>query len=239
MKIDDNLPDHPKLWKMEKRRESALFLFIFALCYSSRNLTDGEVPCGVLEGATRGGKQTCAAMVEAGLLEEKGSSYVVHDYLEWNRSKDEIENIKSKKRSAGQAGGQASARRRACATVQAKSNPDTDTDTDTDIRPKPSCPKPAKTACLDGFDSWWDEYPRKEGKGAARKAYATALKKSDAQSLFAGLTRSARAWADEGRTRRLIPLPTTWLNQERWTDDYTPAQSDEDAYLAAKYGGAS
>lgn len=133
MKIDDNLPDHPKLWKMEKRRESALFLFIFALCYSSRNLTDGEVPCGVLESAARGGKQTCAAMIEAGLLEQKGSSYVVHDYLEWNRSKEEI-------LAEREAARQRASRKKFARSSPEVRKPDTDTDTDRE-KPTPQTPQ--------------------------------------------------------------------------------------------------
>ena len=228
VKIDDNLTDHPKLWKLGNRRESATFLFIFALCYSSRNLTDGVVPHAVLESACRGAKQTCAAMAEAGLLEDNGCSYVVHDYLEWNRSKADV----MAEREAARV--RASRKKFARSSPEVR-KPDTDTDTDTEERPKNSCPKPAKPASLDGFEEWWEKYPRKQGKGAARTAYATALKKSDAASLIAGAERYQQSrTVKEG----FICLPATWLNQERWDDDCSTSMSEDDAYLEAKYGGA-
>ena len=64
------------------------------------------------------------------------------------------------------------------------------------------------------FDQWWGWYPHQVGKGAARKAFETAIKKTDLQTLIAGVQQyqatkpSDQKWCN----------PTTWLNQERWTD---------------------
>lgn len=62
------------------------------------------------------------------------------------------------------------------------------------------------------FEIWWQAYPRKEGKGAARKAYGAAVKKVDSLTLRTALM---RPWPEEAR---FIPHPATWLNQERWAD---------------------
>jgi uncharacterized protein YdaU (DUF1376 family) len=83
------------------------------------------------------------------------------------------------------------------------------------------------------FDLWWEGYPEKVGKGAARKAFVKALTKTSLDQLTAGIDRYKahkpidRPWCN----------PATWLNQERWTDAYsnghdnipiTPAMSDSE-----------
>lgn len=87
---------------------------------------------------------------------------------------------------------------------------------------KDLCPSP------DGadFNIWWMRYPRKVGKGKARKAYAAARKKADAATLLAGIDRYEilkPAYADWAH-------PQTWLNGERWLDeaDAKPAGSQMD-----------
>ena len=67
----------------------------------------------------------------------------------------------------------------------------------------------------EGFDYFWLIYPHKVGKGAARKAFNSAIKKTDHQTLIRGVegyraTKPPdRSWCN----------PATWLNQERWTDE--------------------
>lgn len=72
-----------------------------------------------------------------------------------------------------------------------------------------------------GFEAFWAEVPRKIGKGAARKAYASALRKTDAETLLEAMRRFAASQA--GKDAQFIPHPSTWLNAERWTDEDRPA----------------
>jgi hypothetical protein len=81
----------------------------------------------------------------------------------------------------------------------------------------------AKPPADDGaFELFWNAYPRHVAKGGARKAYAAALKKASAADILAGAQRYAtdRASQDPKYTR----YPTTWLNQECWTDEPAPAR---------------
>ena len=78
-----------------------------------------------------------------------------------------------------------------------------------------STPAPAVAA----FDAFWAEYPRKEGKGAARKAWLKAVKTSEADAIQTGLQAQLPKFA--ATDRKFIPMPATWLNQERWTDEIT------------------
>lgn len=68
----------------------------------------------------------------------------------------------------------------------------------------------------DAFEAWWPHYPHKVGKGAARKAFAKAIKKVTLAELIEGVERYKRAkpaWQNWCH-------PSTWLNQERWNDEY-------------------
>lgn len=67
------------------------------------------------------------------------------------------------------------------------------------------------------FDEAWSAYPRKIGKGAARYAYAKAAKKISPEALNAAVV--AYSMSAEGRDKKFLPHFSTWLNQERWTDE--------------------
>jgi hypothetical protein len=64
------------------------------------------------------------------------------------------------------------------------------------------------------FDRWWAAYPRKVGKGAAVRAYASAVRKVPPDTLLSALT----AYRFDSR-EQFIPHPATWLNGERWLDE--------------------
>ena len=65
----------------------------------------------------------------------------------------------------------------------------------------------------DEFDQeFWPAYPKKVGKGQARKAFKAARKKSDLQTLLDGIA------GIDASEPRYIPHPATWLNGERWLD---------------------
>jgi hypothetical protein len=73
---------------------------------------------------------------------------------------------------------------------------------------------------LDPFGSFWASYPRKVGKAAAAKAFASACKRAPATDIIDGARRMA---ADPNLpAARYIPHPTTWLNRDGWGDDPYP-----------------
>lgn len=70
------------------------------------------------------------------------------------------------------------------------------------------------------FDLFWDVYPRKQGKGKARESFLAALKEHGREKILDG----ARRFASDPNLPdpKFIPLPATWLNQERWDDGPLP-----------------
>jgi len=67
------------------------------------------------------------------------------------------------------------------------------------------------------FDQFWRVYPRREAKGAARKAYERARKTITAEIIVEGAIRYARERAHEDP--KYTKHPATWLNGECWGDE--------------------
>ena len=84
--------------------------------------------------------------------------------------------------------------------------------------PKVSDDSDTKTERL--FLDWYAEYPRKDAKGQARKAFKAALKKADMDSLVRGRDLYVAKLKMDGTERKYIKLPSSWLNGECWDDDY-------------------
>ena len=62
------------------------------------------------------------------------------------------------------------------------------------------------------FSDFWQQYPKRVGKGAARKSYLKAVQKVSHAKIMEGLSRYS---PDPNFTCN----PSTWLNQERWDDE--------------------
>jgi hypothetical protein len=69
------------------------------------------------------------------------------------------------------------------------------------------------------FEEFWQVYPRKVGKGQARVAFKTALRKATKDELVS----AASTYAESVRSteQNFIPHASTWLNGERWLDQTT------------------
>ena len=69
------------------------------------------------------------------------------------------------------------------------------------------------------FNDFWALYPRRVAKKAARIAWDRIPSKQH-QIILESLFEWARIW--NGRDLDYIPHPATWLNGERWEDDFPP-----------------
>ncbi len=68
-------------------------------------------------------------------------------------------------------------------------------------------------------------FPRKTAKGLARKAWEVAVAKTNPDVIISKA--AFYAASVEGKDKKFIPHPATWLNQERW-DDEVFAQADSE-----------
>jgi hypothetical protein len=145
-------------------------------------------------------KTTKALFIEKGVIND------AWDVLNWNKrqfiSDSSAERVRRHR----------AKNKKACnVTVTA---PDTDTDTET-------TPKRVD----DKFESFWKTYPRKQGKGAAEKAWKKAHVNGEFDSLLAALERQkcSDQWRKDGG--QFVPNPATWINQRRWEDELSGSQA--------------
>ena len=96
---------------------------------------------------------------------------------------------------------------------------DTEADTDTETDKKKKDIHQPKVDGDSDFNEFWKIYPRKIGKGQARKAFKAALKKTTLEVILAGVETMK---ADPLLESEFTPHPATWLNGERWLDDPQP-----------------
>lgn len=87
----------------------------------------------------------------------------------------------------------------------------------------------------DQFERWWECYPRKVAKGNARKAFAKAIKLASMEELLDGVTRyvaNKPGYCDYAH-------PASWLNAERWSDQWEPPQPKAPRYGNPEYKPSS
>lgn len=70
------------------------------------------------------------------------------------------------------------------------------------------------------FAEFWRVYPRRDDRGHAVKAYRTARKKADQETLVEAAKRYAAK--RRGQDPQFTALAATWLTGERWTDEPAP-----------------
>lgn len=128
VKMDDHFHSHPKLALLGQLQLPCVGLHVLAICWSAQYLTDGFVPAAQPAKLAGGNeKDLVNALVAVGLWHEVDGGWQIHDYLDYQPSKAQVERDRAIKVAAGLAGGQASAKARrqasAQAHAQAKSNP--------------------------------------------------------------------------------------------------------------------
>lgn len=117
VRIDDGMPEHPKVLSVGPL---AFALDIAAICYCARNRTDGRVPRSKvrilldLADVRIAGRKADAlaladALVAAGRWRRDGDDFVIHDFLEYNPARADIEgksaDLSEIRRAAGRTGG--------------------------------------------------------------------------------------------------------------------------------------
>jgi hypothetical protein len=120
VRIDDNFPQHPKVVQVGP---IGMALQVAGICYCNRYLTDGFIPNEALNSLLAGcstEELTLATgkLIFVGLWELADGGINIHDYLEYQSSKEQVEAERARNRIAGQR----SAQRRVEQSVQRKSN---------------------------------------------------------------------------------------------------------------------
>ena len=107
------------------------------------------------------------------------------------------------------------------------------------ITPKPRAKRFAADS-PDGFAEFWAQYPKKEARQVAAMSWARKRLHEDLplrERVMAALAvhRKLPQWTKDGG--KYVPQPSTWLNQERWTDEVgAVAQPGSEAVLGHPIG---
>jgi len=212
--------------KIRPLSDKAFRQYIEALLWSRRMLSDGFIPTKMArilfteevleELTTNDDEKPSLRVVEGGIA--------IHDFAEHQTTKAVVE----QKQANGSKGGKAKAANVSSENVApardlVEQNPSeslakTETETETETFTS----KEVNTIDEKWFDEFWSNYPRKTGKGAAKKAFEKAVKRGVAlNTILVGVMRFAN---DPNLPEaQYIPHPSTWLNEGRWDDEpYAP-----------------
>jgi hypothetical protein len=88
----------------------------------------------------------------------------------------------------------------------------------------PSLPKPPET---EGFEEFWDAYPKRDGSAdrkGAEKAFRAALRRASLETIIDGALHFSDAMTARGKAgTEFVPQARTWLNGDRWNERYDAA----------------
>lgn len=107
VKLDDQFFRHPKVLAAGR---DARDLYMVGLCYCAQGLTDGFIPSQAVrvlaaEAEIDTGPASAARLVDVGLWETTEGGYAVHDYHEYQPSKERVLATREARAEAGSRGG--------------------------------------------------------------------------------------------------------------------------------------
>jgi len=100
--LDDQFPKHPKVLPLS---DAAFRLHVAGICYCAQYLTDGVIDTDAIPLLVpRFKPRTLAELAERDLWLPHSEGYEIRDYLQWNRSREQVEAERERKRKAGRKG---------------------------------------------------------------------------------------------------------------------------------------
>lgn len=104
LNVDDNFTEHGKVYALS---DGAFRLHVSGLCHCARLMTDGYVIAEKVPNLMPKFKRSyLTELLATPLWHPVDGGYEIHDYLDWNRSREQIESQREKKRAAGRKGAQ-------------------------------------------------------------------------------------------------------------------------------------
>ncbi|MCT6836473.1 MAG: hypothetical protein M3036_02310 [Bifidobacteriales bacterium] len=233
-KVDDRLPLNRKMAGVSI---AAVGLWVEAGAWASASQTDGQVLKRLLRVLHPDASEKLAGeLVAAGLWEDQGDHWQIHDFLDYNPPREEVEAKKARRSRAGKLGGiksgksrrskrEANAEANAEAKHEAKTNPVPVPvpyiSTNVDISPKPpsgvesderQIREPSSEPTVE-FTQFWSLYPNHDYEDAAVREFRRVRRRR--VSLVA-LLQGAQMLRDEHRDPRYIPAAAKWLHDGGW-----------------------
>lgn len=212
--IDDSFWSHPKTINLSR---GAVALWVRAGSYCGKHLTDGflsEQALWMCQGTT----EEATELVEASLWLRAANGWQFHDWADYQDTKDTVLKRREAWRNRQNRNRNNSPKNdneQEVHSIPFHSEGTRDSrevsrrDTQRDSRDDESL-----------FDEFWSAYPKKVGKGAAKKAWERAIESTTPAVVIAAAKRYRDA---PNRTDKFTAHPATWLNHGRWDDEYPVA----------------
>ena len=96
IRLDRGFPENPKVVPLS---DAAFRLHVTLICWCARNKTNGVVTYGVMKALAP--KARVKELLDAGLLDDNGEAYEVHDYLMHQESAEQEDAYRKARREDG------------------------------------------------------------------------------------------------------------------------------------------
>jgi hypothetical protein len=230
-KVDDGFYTSTKFLMIPRHYQvQAAGAWLLAGTWSADKMTDGFVPYAVMD-LWDFDAEVVGELVANGLWDhdEERDGIHFHDWSDYQPTREQLEARNAEKHAKKVAAGIKSGEARRAKSEQNRTPVEQNrTESEQNLNPEPE-PVPHKNTSSPkamAFDEFWGIWPRKEGKANAVKAYEKALKRIGEPELL----EKVRAYVSSPARPdvKFVPHAATWLNGERWLDDFAPAKPDID-----------
>ncbi|WP_339350955.1 hypothetical protein [Bifidobacterium indicum] len=244
-KVDDRLPMNRKMAGVSL---AAVGLWVEGGSWASGAQTGGTIPKQLLRLLhVESSEKQADELVAAGLWEDEGDQWRIHDFFDYNPTAKEIEDLKASRSKAGRSGGLKSgesrrSKREANREAKSKQNrskprskneavpvPVPYISTNVDISPKPptgvesdeeQIREPSSEPTVE-FTQFWSLYPNHDYEDAAVREFRRVRRQ---RVSLPALLQGAQMLRDEHRDPRYIPAASKWLHDGGWKNKPKPKQ---------------
>lgn len=213
VKLYVTLRDDPKIIGLS---DNSFRAYITTLCWMGQHETDGRVPDGLLT------EDVVAELRSRGLLEyDPHGAYVIHNWIERQKSHDELEALRQARRAAGSRGGLAKAKANA---KQTPSKNVAEVEVEVELKEQLQEQELTTLSLRDDFEAFYSTFPpaRKGARRPVRKAWDQALKRGIDPDII--ITAAAAFRSDPNREDAYTPGAAAWLNRDGWEEPPLPVR---------------
>lgn len=246
-KVDDRLPLNKKMVRVSI---AAVGLWVEGGAWASGAQTDGVIPKQMLRLLhVEADQKQADELVAAGLWEDEGDQWRIHDFHDYNPTEKEMDALKACRSKAGRAGGlksgEARRSKREAKSKQTRSKTSSKTaskneavpvpvpyiSTDVDISPKPPTGvnreertfREPSSEPTKQFEQFWSLYPNHDYPDAAVREFKRVLRRTGTERVtLVALLQGAQMLRDEHRDPRYIPTASKWLHDGGWKNKPKP-----------------
>jgi hypothetical protein len=221
-----DFPDHPKIAILS---DAAFRCLVEATLWSRKQERDGLLPrrYAVARWGVDVLQELCCNDDTKPSLIEREEGWYIHDFAEHQETKADIETRRERNRIAGQKGGLAKAKRSAKRGAkqpasEVLSENVAEKEEEKEKQNQQHIRATSSRDCPSRFDDFWASYPRRRDRRKAEKAFANALKRTDADTIIDGASRYAH---DPNRVEQFTKYAEGWLNGDGWLDEALPPRN--------------